>query len=369
MDTRTFYGIKGILIPNGNESENDELSDDDDRVVVTKSDSSSEDEDQPVLGVVSETGIDHEENVLWDRQPGYDKLFKIRPFLEKVKERLLLVPKEEHLAVDEQIIPTKARSSIKQYNPKKPHKWGYKVFVLSGISGFSYDFDIFAGPTILKEDQPNLGASSNVVVKLIENVPRHQNYKIFFDNWFTGIPLLVYLSKEGILPLGTVRMNRVPDFQPLKESEMKKQGRGAYVEKVTTVDGVDISLVSWYDNKIVNTISTYIGSQPLSEVRRFSKKENVHIMIPRPHSISVYNSYMGGVDLLDSMLGYHRILISWILWRRAKKDEAMYLPLSEFKLGLAEILTRAGSEQGGSEPALVQENVVDLLPLCNLNLI
>lgn len=51
------------------------------------------------------------------------------------------------MAVDEQIIPTKARSSLKQYNPKKPHKWGYKVFVLSGVSGFSYNFDFYSGPT------------------------------------------------------------------------------------------------------------------------------------------------------------------------------------------------------------------------------
>ncbi|CAH1982931.1 unnamed protein product [Acanthoscelides obtectus] len=84
-------------------------------------------------------------------QPGYDKLFKIRPFLNKIRERFLLVPKEEHMAVDKQIIPTKARSSLKQYNPKKPHKWGYKVFVLSG---FSYDFDFYCGTTTLEDDQP-----------------------------------------------------------------------------------------------------------------------------------------------------------------------------------------------------------------------
>jgi hypothetical protein len=66
-------------------------------------------------------------------------LHKIRPLIEKVHEKLLLAPKEEYLAVDEQIIPTKCRASIKQYNAKQPHKWGYKAFVLSGISGFSYD--------------------------------------------------------------------------------------------------------------------------------------------------------------------------------------------------------------------------------------
>ncbi|XP_071051398.1 piggyBac transposable element-derived protein 3-like [Onthophagus taurus] len=97
----------------------------------------------------------------------HDKLYKIRPFLSKVRERLLTIPKEEHMAVDEQIIPTKARSHLKQYNPKKPHKWGYKVFVLSGVSGFSYDFDIYAGATELPPNQPDLGMSSNVVVSSV----------------------------------------------------------------------------------------------------------------------------------------------------------------------------------------------------------
>lgn len=63
----------------------------------------------------------------------------------QVQNIIRSIPKEEHLAVDEQIIPTKSRTSLKQYNPKKPHKWDYKVFVLSGKSGFCYDFDIFVG--------------------------------------------------------------------------------------------------------------------------------------------------------------------------------------------------------------------------------
>jgi hypothetical protein len=40
-------------------------------------------------------------------QNGHDILHKIRPLIEKVHEKLLLAPKEEYLAVVEQIIPTK----------------------------------------------------------------------------------------------------------------------------------------------------------------------------------------------------------------------------------------------------------------------
>lgn len=314
-------------------------------------------------------------------EPGYDKLFKIRPFINKIRERLLKVPKEEYLAVDEQIIPTKARSSLKQYNPKKPHKWGYKVFVLSGVSGFSYDFDIYVGANEVSTSATNLGTSSNVVVKLAETIHRNQNYKLFFDNWFTSLPLLVYLTKEGILPLGTVRTNRLPNCELPKESVMKKMGRGAFVEKVTQIDGVDINLVCWYDNKVVTTVSTYVGSQPVSEVRRFSKKDNTYISISRPQCIEVYNNYMGGVDLLDSMLGYYRIMIrskkwylriffhfidmicvdAWLLWRRTKTQE--YLPLSEFKLGIAEVLTRSNSTNTNKKrgrPSNILQSQLDL---------
>jgi hypothetical protein len=56
---------------------------------------------------------------------------------------------------------------------------------------------------------PDLGANSNVVVRLVQSVPRHHNYKISFDNWFTSLPLEVYLKKEGLLALGTVKANRV----------------------------------------------------------------------------------------------------------------------------------------------------------------
>ncbi|CAG9575399.1 unnamed protein product [Danaus chrysippus] len=118
---------------------------------------------------------------------GHDKLFKIRPLIDKLRERLLLIPKEEYLAVDEQIIPAKDRHQLKQYNQAKPHKWGYKK-VLSGVSGFSYDFDIFAGDqsNTFPSDAPDLGVSSNVVTRLTSTVPRNVNHNIFFDNWFNS---------------------------------------------------------------------------------------------------------------------------------------------------------------------------------------
>ena len=67
---------------------------------------------------------------------------------------------------------------MKQYNPKKPHKWAFKVFVLNCVSGFSNKFEIFTGASdnVYAPDEPKLGASSNVVVKFVRHSPAKCNY-------------------------------------------------------------------------------------------------------------------------------------------------------------------------------------------------
>ncbi|NAV92166.1 hypothetical protein FGF77_24480, partial [Salmonella sp. gx-f7] len=45
-----------------------------------------------------------------------DKLWKLRPWLDSIREKCLLVVPEEHNSVDEMMIPFKGKfSSIKQY--------------------------------------------------------------------------------------------------------------------------------------------------------------------------------------------------------------------------------------------------------------
>lgn len=317
-------------------------------------------------------------------QAGHNPLHKIQPFLDQIRQRLLTVPKEEYMAVDEQIIPTKSRSSMRQYNPKKPHKWGYKNFVLSGSSGFSYDFEIYTGAQGRIQSNSNLpiiSTSSDVVVRLARTIPEGVNYKLFFDNWYTSLPLLSHLNKKGILPLGTIKANRIPGYRVPTEKELKKKGRGATVEKITTVDNTDISVVTWYDNRVVNLASTYVGSKPSSEVRRFNKKEKTYQQVSCPNAVMVYNKHMGGVDLLDALLGYYRIQIrskkfyhriffhmldmitvnSWLLYRRGLDDSEPSLPLADFKCAVAEGLCLTNKSTGSKRgrPSLDLENAIE----------
>ena len=117
-------------------------------------------------------------------QPGHDKLHKVRPLIDALNCQLTKIPVEENVSVDEQIVPFKGRHSLKQYNPRKPHKWGYKVFVLHGVSAFSYNFEVItgAGDNVCLPNEPDIGSSSNVVVRLARCLPSDVNHKLYIDN-------------------------------------------------------------------------------------------------------------------------------------------------------------------------------------------
>ena len=74
---------------------------------------------------------------------GKDRLHKIRPLVDLLRHEILKIPMKENVSIDEKIVPLKGRSSLQQYNPQKPHKWGYKIYVISGSGGFAYYFEIY----------------------------------------------------------------------------------------------------------------------------------------------------------------------------------------------------------------------------------
>ena len=117
-----------------------------------------------------------------------DKLAKIRPIVDIVRNQCIEVEPEEYHSVDEQIIPSKTKSSsIRQYNPKKSKKWGFKNLVRAGSSGIMYDCFVNEGKPTTNNgngntDYDHLQKSAQVVAKLCQNLPSHKNHKLFFDN-------------------------------------------------------------------------------------------------------------------------------------------------------------------------------------------
>ena len=94
-------------------------------------------------------------------------------------------------------------------------------------------------------------------------------HKLHVDNWFNSIPPSNYMFGRGIEMVGTVRSNRIGKLPIMSVSEMKKKGRGYFTAHLSNIDGVDTSVVSSFDNKVVTLLSNFVGSEPSTQVRRF----------------------------------------------------------------------------------------------------
>lgn len=151
----------------------------------------------------------------------HDQLHKIRPVVIHLNEKFASIPMEQRLSIDEQMCATKVAHFMKQYLPNKPHKWGFKLFVLCSVGGYAHTFEIYTGEDYKRlSDEPDFGPVGNVVIRLVRGVPRHINHIIYVDNFYTSIPLVAHLGKEGIYTLGTVQSNRLVNCKLPEKKEL-----------------------------------------------------------------------------------------------------------------------------------------------------
>ncbi|GBP51058.1 PiggyBac transposable element-derived protein 1 [Eumeta japonica] len=85
----------------------------------------------------------------------HDRLHKIRPVIEQLNTTFSLVAIDQRLSIDEQMCSTKIAHFLKQYLPNKPHKWGYKLFVVCNLMGYAYKFEVYSGQEKTTDKPPN----------------------------------------------------------------------------------------------------------------------------------------------------------------------------------------------------------------------
>ncbi|KAM7291292.1 piggyBac transposable element-derived protein 3 [Ixodes scapularis] len=233
-----------------------------------------------------------------------DKFWKVRPLLDAIRERCLTLPPCERNSIDEQMVPFTGRVAAKQFVRNKPNPEGVKVFIRCSSEGMAYDFELYQGKgTGTSEEHKHLGLGGSIVMRLVEHMPKFGNFKCYFDNYFTSVPLLRELKEVGIWAVGTIRANRLQGCVLKPEKELRREGRGSLDYKVTR-EG-DVTLVRWQDNGNVNIASTYVGVENLSTVRRWSEATKQHVDIACPAIIKEYNAFMGGVDKMDYLLSLY----------------------------------------------------------------
>lgn len=264
------------------------------------------------------------------------------------------------MSIDEQMIKFRGKSSLRQFMPNKPIRFGFKSWARADPNGFVYDFQIYQGKADdIKKSQSaakGLSLSSQVVVDLIKGLPPHKGFKIFADNYFSSVALVERLTEMGYWFCGTIRSNRTKGAPLRKEKELKKEARGFSVQFTQDKKVV----VQWQDTKTVTLISNYVGREPIGQCRRWDRTKKQYINIDRPHIIEEYNQFRGGVDLSDMLRSMYSFSLkckryyiyifmyvlnlcvrnAWIYFRRCSQKED-YLSLGEFIKEVAKSLIRA----------------------------
>lgn len=314
-----------------------------------------------------------------------DKFWKIRPMLDMVQKRCRNNKRTRYVSIDEQMIPFHGQVKMRQFVRGKPNPVGLKNFVMTTPKGVPLDFYIYEGKgssvdSFLVKMPEKLDVGGRMVLKLTETLPI--GVSVYTDRYFTSIPLIELLSSRQITLAGTIMTSRIPKNAAfLNDNQLKKSGRGSH-DGLVREDG-KIILTKWFDSRPVHFASSSSGIEPLGSCTRWSKIENKYITIKQPAIVADYNAKMGGVDLLDRVIGkyamrgrtkkwtiraiYHffdfAVAASWLEYRQntsteglRRKDTLDYL---DFKLSVAQylILTKKPSEQceGNSEQSECDE--------------
>jgi hypothetical protein len=195
--------------------------------------------------------------------------------------------------------------------PKKPKKWGFKMFVRADVSGIVYDFFVYAGASTFNnidftEREDSFGFGAKVVISLCKGLQKPRTSTVYCDNFFTSLELIEYLKQEkGVHSLGTVRSNRLGGCVLEADKDLLKRGRGSYDYKVDNKAG--IAVIKWADTKCVTLASFCVAHTPIFEVKRYSKDEKKKINVECPQIIKQYNTHMGGVDLADMLVALYKV--------------------------------------------------------------
>lgn len=84
------------------------------------------------------------------------------------------------------------------------------------------DFIVYQGASTELSDK-EFGLGPSVVLTLIRSIPRGST--LYFDRYFTTIPLLLHLKSKKFLATGTVMSNRIQKIPLTSDKELKERGQ------------------------------------------------------------------------------------------------------------------------------------------------
>lgn len=232
--------------------------------------------------------------------PRGDRLFKVRGLIDTLvdKYKFAMIP-EEHMCIDESIIPFVGRLSFRQYIKNKHHRYGIKIFKLCIQNSYTVGFRVYTG----KEAEPCVEVSTKVVMEMSEEYLDFGR-TMYTDNWYTSVNLAHKLLSRSTNLVGTLKSNRKHNPQDVVKHKLKKG------EIVAQKSNTGILVLKWKDKRDVLMLST----KHEDNVQRIQNRMGNEIS--KPEIVLDYNKGKGLVDVSDLRASYHTPLRRSLKWYR-----------------------------------------------------
>lgn len=178
-------------------------------------------------------------------------LFAVSCFLDYINSKFLdyFTPGEQ-ICVGDSTIKFKSRVSFITYNPKKPIKWGIRVYTMANsntgyICGILPYYGALTTEELIKPDLPvSIRIPLHLYRMMLDKFPGAQGHHLFTDRYYTSYILTQELRELKCHLTGTILTNRKELPCQIKKPKFNMNSTVAYRKANTLV-------LTWKDKRIV----------------------------------------------------------------------------------------------------------------------
>jgi hypothetical protein len=231
-----------------------------------------------------------------------DRFAAIRDIFESLNFECMscLVP-SDYLSLDETLYPMRNQICFKQYNPKKPAKYG---LLFKAINAARYPYTYIASPYCGKPQEDGgkyyIQGTEEIVKQMIERLLENKvslaGRNISFDRLYTSISIQLWLYEKNITSLGTMQLNR----KGIPAEMLNFKHREVLSTEVYWQSDGPLSMSSY----VVQTASgkkNVVVLSTLNQILGTTKDDN-------RKKLALYKLYdftKGGTDIVDQRMAFH----------------------------------------------------------------